>query len=489
MADCVLAIDAGTTRIRALLLDRDGCVLGRAAAAAEVVHPAPGRVEQDAEQLWQATLSLIQAALADADLAASDVSAIGIAAQRGNVVVWRSDSGVPLAPLVSWQDLRGVERAAELAAQGYLLSHQCSAAKLEDVLAQIAHGYDRFNDGTLLWGNLDTYLLWRLSGGSVYATDHGQACATGYYDYFSGQWNDPLICAQRLDPDRFPALTDSIGVVGASDTTVFGAERPIAGLLADQQAAAVAQGCLQPGLAKVSYGTSATVDCNTGAAMKLAAGCYPMVLFKRASTRTFCIEGMVNTAGAMIDWAIDGLGIAASAAGLSALAASVDDSGGAFVLPALQGLGTPHVDAARRALIGGLTRATSRAQIARAVLEGIAWRVREACDAIALALDDVAFDTTLRADGGASRSDSLLQLQADTLGAPVERLALAEATALGAATGAACGIGLWPLDDPTRRRVDAVFEPRWSDDEREGRFADWHRHCGIAPLASAHGSP
>jgi glycerol kinase len=490
MPDCVLAIDAGTTRIRALLIDGDGSVVGRAAAAAAIAHPAPGRVEQSPEQLWQTTRALAHTVLAEAGLAPADVAAVGVTAQRGNVVVWRADSGAPLAPLVSWQDLRGVARASELAAQGFLLSHQCSAAKLESVLGEIERGYDRFNDGTLLWGNLDTYLAWRLSGGTMHATDHGQACATGYYDYLTGAWNDALIGVQRLDPARFPRLVDSIGTSGITAASVFGAERPIAALLADQQSAAIAQGCLRPGITKVSYGTSATLDCNTGGAMKLAAGCYPMVLYKHGDARTFCIEGMVNTAGAMIDWAIEGLGIAASPAELSALAASVDDSGGAYVLPALQGLGTPHGDASRRGLIGGLTRATSRAQIAHAVLESIAWRVREAADAVMLALDDAPRMTSLRADGGASRSDCLVQLQADALGLPVERLAIAEATAFGAATAAACGVGLRPLDDPARRRTDAVFEPRWSDDTREGRFVDWQRHCGIEPaLAPTVASP
>ncbi len=232
-------------------------------------------------------------------------------------------------------------------------------------------------------------------------------------------------------------------------------------------------------MAKVTYGTSATFDANTGADLKLAAGAYPMVLWQRRGTRSFCIEGMVNTAGAMIDWAISELRLATSAAGLSRLAGSVADSAGAYVLPALQGLGTPHGDGARRAMIGGLTRATTRAHIARAVFEGIAYRVREVYDAIRPVLDPSAA-TSLRVDGGASRSNVLMQLQADVLGEPLERLAISDAAALGAAICAGEGAGLWDAEQmAATRRVDRTFDPGISDDEREGRFAQWRENCGV----------
>ena len=224
---------------------------------------------------------------------------------------------------------------------------------------------------------------------------------------------------------------------------------------------------------------------NTGIELKIANGTYPMVLWVRDGVRSFCIEGMVNTAGAMIDWAVAQLGIAASARELSHLAASVPDSAGAYVLPALQGLGAPHGDASRRAVIGGLSRATTRAHIARAVLEGIAFRLREVRDAAATAMPLVG---ALRADGGASRSDPLMQIQADVLGTPVERLAVAEATALGAAIGAGIGAGFWPADHgATLRRVDRTFEPHVSADETEGRFAQWRLYCEVNP-DGVHGS-
>lgn len=479
MTGPVVAIDVGTTSVRALVVDAGLNVLGRAFMRAEVHHPAPGRVEQDAAHLWESTQTVVERALAHAATHRDAVAAVGITTQRGNVVLWDRATGLPVAPLVSWQDLRGTARATELFAQGFMLSHLMSAAKLEVVLASVERGRERLNDGTLLWGNLDTYLAWRLCDGDVYATEPGQACATGYYDYFTGAWNHALIDAQGLDPARFPALCDTTARYGHSAPSAFGVRCPLGALVADQQSAAIAQCCLNPGVAKVSYGTSATFDANTGAEMKLATGAYPMVLWQRRGTRAFCIEGMVNTAGAMIDWAISELGLATSAVGLSRLAGSVADTAGAYVLPALQGLGTPHGDGARRALIGGLTRATTRAHIARAVFEGIAYRVREVRDAIRAVLDASAAPS-LRVDGGASRSNVLMQLQADVLGEPLERLAISDAAALGAAICAGEGAGLWDAERiAATRRVDRTFDPRVSDDEREGRFAQWRDNCDV----------
>ncbi len=479
MTDHILAIDAGTTRIRALLVDRDLNVVGRAYAAAHIAHPAPGRVEQDPELLWQAVGSVVDAALASAGANRQVIGCIGVATQRGNVVVWDPATGQAAAPLVSWQDLRGIARAAQLAERGFLVAHQMSAAKLESVLDSIDDGRARLNAGKLLWGNLDTYLAWRLSGGAIYATDHGQACATGYYDYFTGAWNRTLIEAQQLNADRFPSLADSTAHLGATDAAGFGVAAPISAIVADQQGAALAQNCLARGLGKVSYGTSATLDINTGSEMQMAPGSYPMVLWQHHGERAFCVEGMVNTAGAMIDWVIATLGVADSPVALAALAAAETDTAGVYVLPALQGLGAPHGDPRRAAVFGGLTRATSRGHIARAVLEGIAFRVREAMDAIRAGTHLPPMQA-LRVDGGASRSDILLQIQADVLGMPVERFAIPEATAMGAAIAAGCGTGLWELASAAqRRKVDHVFTPSWSDDEREGRFAQWRDRCAV----------
>ena len=477
MAGPVLAIDSGSTSVRALVVGADLEVLGRAQVRADVSYPAPGRVEQDAMQLWSATEAVIGLALSDAGIARSAIAAIGIAAQRGNVLMWDANTGDPAAPLVSWQDTRGTARAAELIAQGFLVSHQMAAAKIESVLDAVERGRERIRSHALLWGNIDTYLAWRLSGGAIHAMDHGQACATGYYDYFTGVWNSALLDAQGLDASALPALSETMQHFGDTAAGVFGAKCPITALVADQQSASIAEGCLFPGESKATFGTAAALEVNTGTELMLANGTYPMVLWMRDGVRSFCIEGMVNSAGAMIDWAVAELGIAPSAAELSRLAASVPDSGGAFVLPALQGLGAPHGDASRHAAIGGLTRATTRAHVARAVLEGIAFRLREVRDAVATVMPPTG---ALRVDGGASRSDTLMQIQADALGKPVERLAIADASALGAAVSAGVGAGLWPADHGAAlRRIDRTFEPTLSADETEGRFERWRNDCGI----------
>lgn len=483
MAGPVLAIDAGSTSVRALVVDADLNVLGRAQVHADVHSPAPGRIEQDAAQLWSATETVIGRALSEAGIARGAVAAIGITAQRGNVVVWDAKTGIPAAPLVSWQDTRGTARAAELIAQGFLVSHQMAVAKIETVLDAIDRGRERLRSGALLWGNIDTYLAWRLSGGAIHAMDHGQACATGYYDYFTGAWNAALIESQALDVQTLPELSETMRHFGDTAVDVFGAKCPITALVADQQSASLAQGCLNPGDAKTTFGTAAAFEVNTGIELKIANGTYPMVLWTRDGVRSFCIEGMVNTAGAMIDWAVSELGLATSAEELSRLAASVANSNGAYVLPALQGLGAPHGDASRLAVIGGLSRATTRAHIAHAVLEGIAFRVREVRDATAAVMPSPG---PLRADGGASRSDTLMQLHADALGIAVERLALSEATALGAAIGAGIGAGLWNADHgAAQRRIDCTFEPRICADERDARFAQWQKNCAInSPVAS-----
>ncbi|HTK98374.1 MAG TPA: FGGY family carbohydrate kinase [Pseudomonadales bacterium] len=478
MAGPVLAIDAGSTSVRALVVDADLHVLGRAQVHADVHYPVPGRVEQDAAQIWSAAETVISEALTSAGVARNAVAAIGVTSQRGNVVVWDAKTGHPVAPLVSWQDTRGAARAGELIAQGFLISHQMAAAKIEAVLDAIERGRERIASGALLWGNVDTYLAWRLSGGAIHAMDHGQACATGYYDYFTGAWNAALLEAQRLGASMLPKLSDTTMHFGDASAAVFGATCPITALVADQQSASIAEGCLAPGEAKATFGTAAALEVNTGVELKITNGTYPMVLWVRDGVRSFCIEGMVNTAGAMIDWAVAELGIAVSARELSHLAASVPDTAGAYVLPALQGLGAPHGDPSRRAVIGGISRATTRAHIARAVLEGIAFRLREVRDAAAGAMPMIG---ALRADGGASRSDAVMQIQADVHGAAVERRAVVEATALGAAIGAGIGAGFWPADHGARlRRVDRTFEPHLSADETEGRFVQWLQNCTVS---------
>lgn len=474
MSQPLLALDVGTTSIRAIVVDGDGARLARARVESPIATPAPGRVEQDAAILFERAVIVMAQALADAALHPRDLAGLGITAQRGTVVVWDVATGRPAAPLVSWQDLRGVARAAELQSLGYGVTHQTSASKLEAVLDVIPNGRQRLNSGALRWGNIDTYLAWRLSRGEIYAMDESQACTTGYFHFFAPGWQRELIELQGLDPARFPTLVDTFAPLGR---WYGAAEVPIGCLIADQQAALLAQGCFTVGAGKVTHGTSGTCNVNTGTSLRLAAGAYPLVSWRHAGERTFCLEGMVNTAGAFLDWTTAFLGLDDVRA-LDVLARSVPDTGGVHVLPALQGLGTPHGDPARRARIDGLTRASRPAHVARAAFEAVAFRIREVVDALYSA-PDLPRPPLLHADGGAAASDLLLQLEADALGVPIERLVVLEASALGAGLGCAVGLGHASFEAiDAAHRVDRRFEPRVSRDEADARFAAWSRVRG-----------
>lgn len=480
MPEALLAIDAGTTSVRALVVGPDGTVLGRERRPFSIRYPAPGLVEQDLEVLWKTTLEVVESALEDAGLDPGDLRALGIATQRASCGIWERATGRPLSPLISWQDLRGVARAAELQEKGYPLLPQSAACKLEAALATLPDGRARMERGELAWGNLDAYLVWRLSGGGVHATDPSQACATGYYDFESGGWNGALIAEQDLSPTFFPALVDTCGITGKTARSIFGAEVPIACIVGDQQSAAIAQGCNRLGDGKVTYGTSGTCNVYTGPEIRGGNGVYPLVLMRRGTETLYCLEGMVITAGAVFDWLSEGLGILDGPSASAGLAETVVDTQGVFVLPALQGLGSPHADFSRRALLGGLTRGTTRAHIVRAAMEGIAFRTREMLDAI-YSDRDLPRPNALRVDGGASANDVLMQIQADVLGRPVERMAPLEATAFGAALLAGQATGLWEGGDVEGlRRVDRVFEPHWTEDERNDRFSAWRLACGLA---------
>jgi glycerol kinase len=479
MSEAVLAIDAGTTSVRALVVDPDGSILGRARSAYKLDYPAPGWVEQNPEQLWTATQSVVESALTQAGLKPSDLCAAGIAAQRSSCVVWERSTGKALSPLVSWQDLRGTQRALELQQQGYLVLPQSVASKLEMVLESIGDGRERMARGELVWGNVDSFLASRLSGGEAHITDPSHACTTGYYDLTTGGWNAAVLELQGLDAACFPRIVDSSGPLGKTAKAVFGAEVTLGAIIGDQQSAAIAQGCRKPGDGKITYGTSGSFDVHTGSRILGVQGTYPLVLIRQKGETSYCVEGMVITAGAVFDWLADGLGALEDPAQAAAVAASVEDTHGVYMLPALQGLGAPHLDLERSALIGGLTRGATKAHVTRAAMEGIAFRVREMLDRI---YEDSGLPRPagLAVDGGASANDLFMQIQADVLGQPVERMAPLEATAFGAAVLAGQAEAVWGADAVDQlRKIDRTFEPTWPAEEREERFDNWRRACGL----------
>ncbi len=480
MSDIILAIDAGTTNVSALIIGADGRVQGKAVTPFRLSYPGPGLVEQDPEELWSTTEATIAQSLNDAGLAASDISAIGITGQRATLIIWERGTGRAIGPAINWQDLRGIERAKELNEQGFIFVNQMTqAAKMERALDSCPQGREKMRRGELAWGNVDSFLVWRLSGGGVHVTDYSFACTTGYFDFLTEwKWITKLIELQGLNPSMFPKVVDTSGTVGFTSAKVFGAEVPIGAVIGDQQSAVYAQGCLNPGEGKVSYGTSGTTNVNTGAEIKLTSGTYPLVLWRRGETTAFCMEGMVITAGAVFKWLVK-LGVLKSLQDAADAASSVPDSQGVSFLPALQGLGTPYSLPERHGAFEGLTLGVSAPHLVRAAMEGVAFRVREMQDRL-YEESGLKRPETLKVDGGAAGNDVLMQIQANTLGRPVERMTPVEATAFGAALLAGEGCGVWePWTSSELRKVERVFEPQWSEDEREERFTRWRQAFGL----------
>ena len=343
------------------------------------------------------------------------------------------------------------------------------------VLENVPGARARAETGRLRFGTIDTWLTWQLSGGASYVTDDSNASCTGVYDFLSGGWDEALLESLRLPIESFPTIVSTSAVTGSTTPGLLGVAIPLAARAGDQQAAMFGQLRVDPGMMKITYGTAAMMDLNVGTSIRLSPnGCFPLVLWGLDGARTYCLEGSAVTVGAAMQWLRDGLGILTDVADSEAIAASVPDSGGVWCVPAFQGLGTPYLDPAARAVIGGLSRATGRAQIVRAVLEGIAFRCGEVVDALRADAPGSELDV-LRVDGGAARNDFLMQCQADVTGVPVERPKVFDAASLGAAYLAGLATGFWKdLGEAGRTwQRDRVFEPRSSADERGERNARW----------------
>jgi len=477
----VVAVDLGTTGVRAFLIADDGTVVEQAYREALPSYPGPGQVEHDLDQLFAATLEVIKKVLKAAP-ASLDVRALGVCTQRSSAAVWDAASGRAPRTALSWQDNRTAERCNQLLSQGVLVVSLTAASKIEWLLDQVDPDRKASTAGTLRVGTFDTWLAWRLTGGGVFATDASNASCNGLWDPSSREWSAPVLDALRIPREALAPVVDSGGVLGTLDPALGLPPLPLASLVGDQQAAMMGQLRLEPGETKITYGTAAMLDINAGTAFPWGSrGTYPLVLWQRDGVVTFCLEGTAITAGAAVTWLRDGLGVIADPGESATLAASVPDSGGAWAIPAFQGLGTPYLDTDARALIGGLSRGTTRAHVVRAVLEGIAWRCREAHDALRDGCPHPA-PATLRVDGGAAANDVLLQAQADALGMPVERPAMLDAAALGTAYLAGLATGVWssPSELAHVWRCERLFEPRLDADARETRFAAWRRHVPAA---------
>jgi glycerol kinase len=466
----ILAIDQGTTGTTCLVVDEELRAIGRGYREVRQSFPRPGWVEHDPDEIW-ATVELTAAeALADAGVSAHDLAAIGITNQRETTLVWERATGRPVHPAIVWQDRRTAERCAALPAglirerTGLVPDPYFSATKLEWILARA-----ELPASELDFGTVDSWLVWKLTGGAAHLTDLTNASRTMLLDLASGAWDDELLAVFGLDRAILPEVVPSSGVV--AEATLLGVQVPVAGIAGDQQAALFGQGCFAPGEAKATYGTGTFVLVALGEEQGVPAdGLLTTAAAAHGTVRRFAAEGSVLVGGAALQWLRDGLGVIDSAAESERLATSVDSTGGVTFVPALTGLGSPQWRPDARGLISGLTRGTTRAHLVRAALEAVAHQVADVLDALPL---DIAM---LRADGGATANGFLMQLQADLLGCPVEVAADADATALGAAALAGLGVGTWSGPDEVAAliRRGVRYEPRMGADEVASLRAGWH---------------
>ena len=478
----VLAIDEGTTGVRALIFDESGAAVGSAYQELTASYPQPGWVEMDPQAIWDATRAVCARALHAAARAPREISAIGVCNQRATTVVWERASGRPVYPAIVWQDTRTADRIPELMAAGIFTNSMASAAKLEWVLRKTSDGMRRAATGQLCFGTVDSWLVWKLTGGGAHVTDYSNASCTSLYDAMNNEWDQTALSVLHIPPPMLPALRSSSAVYGETTVEAFGATVPVAGIAGDQQAAMFGEIGIERGAVKITYGTSAMADVNTGDMPVLSTrGAYPLILWGLDGQRVFCLEGTAMTAGAAVQWLRDGLGILQTIEESGPVAAQVPDSGGVWAVPAFQGLGTPYMDPNARAVIGGLSRGSTRAHVVRAVLEGIAYRSREVLETL---LEDSATPppVRLRVDGGAAANDFLLQHLADVLGLPVERPQSIQASALGAAYLAGLATGVWRSLDEVKHawRSGRIFEPRWTTDQRDTIFHNWQRAIAAA---------
>jgi glycerol kinase len=449
--------------------------------AVDSSFPSLGWVEQDPEEIWRAQMESARLVAGRAD---GSISAIGITNQRETTIVWDRRTGRPVAPAIVWQCRRTADFCSELAAceQGNVITRKTglvvdayfSASKLKWILDTVPDARAKAGDGELLFGTVDSWLIWRLTNGAVHATDHSNASRTMLMDIATGEWDDELLRMFDVPRAMLPKIVPSSGVVGIAGAAHFGREIPIAGIAGDQQAALAGQACFKPGLSKNTYGTGCFALMHTGATRPVSAN---KLLATRAAatngTPQFAIEGSIFVAGAAVQWLRDKLGIIKTAAESEAVAQSVPDCGGVYVVPAFVGLGAPYWDANARAGINGITLGTTSAHIVRATLEAIAYQTRELIDA--MQTDSGARLAELRVDGGASCNNFLMQFQADILGTRIVRPADVETTALGAAYLAGLATGVWKNTEELESFWvrDKVFEPQMPERRREDLFAGW----------------
>ena len=485
----ILAIDQGTTSSRAILFSGDGRRLGQAQKELPQHFPQSGWVEHDAEDIWRDTVEVMRGALADAGKSAGDVAAIGITNQRETTVIWDRETGEPIHKAIVWQDRRTADFCQQLRGQGaeevvrqrtgLLLDPYFSGTKIAWLLDNVPGARERAERGELAFGTIDCFLLWRLTGGKVHATDATNAARTLIFDIRKQAWDPELLAMLRIPESLLPEVRDSDADFGETEAEILGRAIPIGGIAGDQQAATVGQACFEAGMMKSTYGTGCFALFNTGE--KLVHSEHRLlstIAYRLGGRTTYALEGSIFVAGAAVQWLRDGLGIIGAAPETEALAKQADTKQRVYLVPAFTGLGAPYWDAEARGAVFGLTRATGPAELARAALEAVCYQTRDLLEA--MWADGATGLEALRVDGGMVANDWMLQMLADILGVAVERPVVPETTALGAAYLAGLNQGLFADLEAVAAQwqSDARFEPKMDAGERDDRYAGWQDAVG-----------
>lgn len=482
----VLALDLGTTGNRAIVFDRQSQIVSQAYREMTQYYPQPGWLEHDPMEMWQDIQWAIQQAIADANLQPTDIVALGLTVQRETCLLWDKTTGKPLHNAIVWQDRRTADLCNQLRDQGLALEIQAktglildayfSASKLKWLMDWVNENPSQpaISPSNILAGTVDTWILWNLTGGNVHATDHSNACRTMLMNLADRDWDQSLLSQFGIPKDYMPEIRPSLGSFGQTDTAVIGAEIPITAVFGDQQAALFAHGCNRTGLLKCTYGTGAFLVAHTGnEIVRSKHQLLSTIAWTSSAQADYAIEGSMFTAGACIQWLRDGLKLIDHAAETEAMALSVDSNNGVYFVPALSGLGAPHWDMSARGAFLGITGGVTREHMVRSVLEAIAYQVRDVVQAVN---EDCGKNiNALKVDGGACQNDFLMQYQADVLGIPIERPAVLEATAQGAAYGAGLAVGFWESYDVLiqDRQIDRIFQPGVGSIQAQSAFQHW----------------
>ena len=486
MPKYMMALDSGTTSNRCILFDRAGRIVSVAQREFTQYFPQPGWVEHDANEIWATLLGVAVEAMQMAGAAAADIAAIGITNQRETTIVWDKATGEPVHHAIVWQCRRTSEYCDELRARGLtarfrektglVLDAYFSATKLHWLLENVPGVRERAAKGELLFGTVETWLIWKLTGGRAHVTDYSNASRTMLFNINTLDWDEEILAELNIPRSMLPKPLPSSGLLGTTDPSLLGGEIPITGAAGDQQAALFGQTCFQPGEAKNTYGTGCFLLMNTGEKPVFSQnGLVTTIAWGLGEKVTYALEGSIFVAGAAIQWLRDEMKLIANAAESEAVAQEVTDTNGCYVVPAFTGLGAPYWDQYARGAIVGLTRGCNRAHIVRATLDSLTYQTYDVLNA--MRADSGIALASLKVDGGASANNYLMQTQADVIGAPVLRPTCVESTAMGAAYLAGLAVGFWRDQAEIRKiwAVDRTFEPQLDARSRDARLHGWHR--------------